>query len=158
VTVDATLFLVKSVRSAKNVIEERVTAMQTQHIDYPPTTENRAKRRVFITRKAVLAASAALCIAVSLCSWWQPDWLAPVALVPALYWLVVGLGLTAFGMSRKHRRWSFAVLALWLVYAAAMVEEIESLACSRNWPTAAWKAARTDGRAIRVVSLNCAEK
>ncbi|NLX96952.1 MAG: hypothetical protein GXY83_12320 [Rhodopirellula sp.] len=124
--------------------------MKLQHVERLPDTPNpgRSVRR--------LAASATLCVLVSVCYWWQPDWLAPVTLVPAWFWLVPAFTLLAFEFSRTHKRWCVAVAAFWVVYAALMVEEVQSLVRSGSRPTSEWQAARASGRAIRVVSLNCA--
>ena len=130
--------------------------MQTPHIDCPPNTENRCNEQSFRRRKKVLAASAALCVAITVCYWWQPDWLAPVTLVPAWCWLVPAFALTAYGSSRRHKLSSLVVLALWTAYAVVLVEEARSLVRGTKWPTAEWKAARERGHGIRVVSLNCA--
>jgi len=129
--------------------------MQTPDIDSPPNTEDLRERRLR-RRKRVLVASATLCFAVSVCYWWQSDWLAPVTLVPAWFWLVFACALTARGMSRRHKLRSLAVVTLWVVYTVVLVEEARSLVRIRSRPTAEWKAARDRGHGIRVVSLNCA--
>jgi endonuclease/exonuclease/phosphatase (EEP) superfamily protein YafD len=107
-------------------------------------------------RKRALWASAGLCIGIFVVDFWQPDWLAPVTLAPAWFWLAPALLLTAQGMSRKHKYWSLAVLTLWTAYAVVFVEEARSLLHTRSWPTREWKAARANERGVRVVSLNCA--
>jgi len=71
-------------------------------------------------RKSALTASAALCVAISVCYSWQPDWLAPVTLVPAWFWLLPALALTARGMSRRHKIWALAVVMLWAAYTVVM--------------------------------------
>ena len=124
------------------------------HIDRPPATENRCAGNS-ARRKRVLAVSASLCVVVSACYWSQSDWLAPVTLVPAWCWLAPAFALTAWGMSRKHKLWSLAVLTLWIAYSAVLVEEARSLVRVESRPTANWTAARTRGQGIRVVSLNC---
>ena len=105
--------------------------------------------------KLALAASAGACIAVSACYWWQPDWLAPVTLVPAWCWLVPGLVLVGFGLRVKSRIWCLAVLILWVAFTVLFVEEVRSVVRPTCPPTAAWQQAREQGRAVRVVSLNC---
>jgi len=125
-------------------------------MDSPPKTVDLRARKSLRRRKTALDASAALCVAISVCHFWQPDWLAPVTLVPAWFWLLPGLALTARGMSLRHRLWSLAVLTLWIAYTAVLVEEARSLIRLKSWPTAEWKAARDRGRGIRVVSLNSA--
>lgn len=129
--------------------------MKIEHSEPAADAEKRGRRGVF-RRRAAAVASAALCVGVWLCYWRQPDWLAPVTLVPAGFWLVPGLALAALGYNAFPRRWSVAAVALWVAYAVVMVEESHSLARSVVRPAAAdWNAARNGGRALRVVSLNC---
>lgn len=124
--------------------------MKLQHVEGPPDTPNPARS----VRR--LAASATLCVLVSMCYWLQPDWLAPVTLVPAWFWLVPAFMLIAFGFNRMHWRWCLAVAALWATYAAVTVEETHSLIRSAIRPMPKGNASRAGGRAVRVVSLNCA--
>ncbi len=131
------------------------TAMRDVHIESPTNTEDQSERRSFRS-PALLATSAILCIVISSCYWLQPDWLAPVTLVPTWFWLVPALVLTGCGFSRAHKRSFAAVAVLWVVYAAVVVEESRSLVRAAGWRTSAWEAACDEGRAIRVVSLNCA--
>lgn len=106
-------------------------------------------------RKLVLAASAVCCVAVSVCYWLQPDWLAAVTLVPAWCWLLPGIVLAGFGMSRRHKSWCLCVLVLWATYTALFVEEARSLIRTANRPPAGRKPAGEPRRVIRVVCLNC---
>ncbi len=122
----------------------------------PTDTENSRARKLLRRRKRALVASAALCVAISVCYWRQPDYLIPVTLVPAWFWLLPGLALAVRGMSRRYKLWSLGVVALWAAYTAVMVEEARSLVRIKRWPTAEWNLARDRGRGIRVVSLNCA--
>lgn len=116
---------------------------------------NRDEGKPYRRRRWTLATSGALCLGVSLVYWLQPDWLAAVTLVPPWCWLVPGLALAAIGFRGGRKRWAVAVLLLWGVFAAVMVEELQSIVPGPSLPTAAWEAAREQGRAIRVVSLNC---
>jgi len=118
------------------------------------TEDPRAKK--WRRRKWALVVSATLCLAISICRCLQPDWLAPVTLVPAWFWLLPALALTVRGISPRHRLWSLAVVTLWVVYTVLLVEEARSLSRTRSRPIAEWKSARDRGRGIRVVSLNCA--
>lgn len=122
----------------------------------PTDTENLCEGKLLRRRKRVLVASVALCVVISVCYWRQPNYLIPVTLVPAWFWLLPGLALAARGVSRKHKLSSLAVVTLWAAYTAVMVEEARSLVCIKRWPTAEWNDARDRGRGIRVVSLNCA--
>ncbi len=95
-------------------------------------------------RMAALVASAALCLAISICYWLQPDWLAAVTLAPPWCWLLPGLVLVRLGFKRKQWRPSVAVLVLWLVYTIVFVEEARSLLRIGGSPTAEWIAALDD--------------
>jgi len=121
----------------------------------PPAAVNAQRERSFHRRNWALSVSAACCVAIWACIWFQPDWLAAVTLVPAWFWLVPASVLTAFGISRKHKFRSLAVLIVWLTYTGFLVEEVESLVRTGNSPTVEWKAAYEQDRAFRVVSLNC---
>lgn len=105
--------------------------------------------------KLPLAASSVSCIVVSACYWQQPDWLAPVTLVPAWCWLVPGLALAGFGLRGKRKSWCLVVLTLWVGFAVLFVEEARSVMRLLRRPAAEWQEAREQGRAVRVVSLNC---
>lgn len=129
--------------------------MSTERIDGEACNAAPSEERLLARRKWALAVSAAICVAVFLCYLWQSDWLVPVTLVPGWCWLAPGLAMLAFGASRRHKRWTFAVLALWLAYVVVLVPEARSLARVGSWPTAEWTAAGQQGRAVRVVSLNC---
>jgi endonuclease/exonuclease/phosphatase (EEP) superfamily protein YafD len=96
---------------------------------------------------------------VAACYILQPDWLAPVTLVPAWCWCALGVLMIGGGLVRRGgRRWSAAVLLLWVAFAVAFVEEGRSLArrfAFGGAHQAAFQSARPRGRAVRVVSLNC---
>ncbi len=119
------------------------------------TTENPVRTRSARCRTLALAASALSCAALTVCYWQQPDWLAPVTLVPAWCWLVPAIILTGLGFHRRHHRGCLAVLALWTGFAVLFVEEARSVARLARPRPAGWQQARTQGRAVRVVSLNC---
>ena len=101
------------------------------------------------------AGSSVLCVLVSLCLMIQPDWMAPVILVPAWCWLIPGLFLAACGFRRRHRRWLIVALILWSGFTLLFVDEARSLTRIQNMSTTEWQTVRKSGRGIRVVSLNC---
>ncbi len=106
-------------------------------------------------RQAVLILSALLCIFVSVCYWFRPDAFAAVTVFPVWMWLGFGLPLTGLGYSRATKR-PFAVVAvLWLMFLITFAEEPKSLLRFRRIPTHQWQLARAQGKAVRVVSLNC---
>jgi len=117
--------------------------------------EDAADRKTPVWQQTALAVSTGLCLAVSACHWFQPDWLAALTLAPPWFWLLPGLLLVRLGYRRDRRRRSVAVLVLWLLFTGVFVEELRSLVRFGRTPTQEWIAAREQGRAIRVVSLNC---
>lgn len=102
-----------------------------------------------------IVGSIVICGAISLCRVFQPDWLAPVILVPAWCWLFPGLTLASFGFRRKHKRPFVAALAMWGVFAFLSVEEARSLFRTEVMSTADWQTVRESGDGLRVASLNC---
>lgn len=106
-------------------------------------------------RKAATVASVLSCVVISSCYWLQPDWLAPVILVPPWCWLILGLLLAVCGYRRGHKLRFTAMLALWCLFISSFVEEAYSLIRISRRPTVAWREARERGDVIRVVSLNC---
>ena len=117
--------------------------------------EDAADTKTPVWRQTALAVSTGLCLSVSACYWFQPDWLAAVTLVPPWFWLLPGLVLARLGYGRDRRRRPVVVLVLWLFFAGVFIEEWRSLVRFGSAPTAEWIAAHRRGRAIRVVSLNC---
>jgi endonuclease/exonuclease/phosphatase (EEP) superfamily protein YafD len=117
---------------------------------------NEADVRLVRRKKRRLSAAGFLCVVAATVYLWQPDWLAPVSLIPAWCWLVPAVLLFAMGVSRKLKFWSLAVLVLWGVFVGLFVEEATSLVRLALPPANDWQTARENGWAIRVVSLNCA--
>jgi len=106
-------------------------------------------------RTLSIVGSIVICVAVSLCRLFQPDWLAAVILVPAWFWLFPGLSLALHGFRRKHKRVFVAALVMWGVFALLFVEEARSLVRTPIMSTTEWQAVRESGHGLRVVSLNC---
>jgi len=121
--------------------------------------ERSSGRRRSRWRSALISASAILCVVVAACYFLQPDWLAPVTLVPAWCWCVLGVLMIGGGLVRRGgRRWSAVVLLLWVAFAVAFVEEGRSVArlfAFGGAHQAVFQSAHSRGRAVRVVSLNC---
>jgi endonuclease/exonuclease/phosphatase (EEP) superfamily protein YafD len=118
-------------------------------------TDDQAQTGLKPHPRLALAASVLSWATLTVCYWRQPDWLAPVTLVPAWCWLVPALILTRLGFRRRQKRWCLVVLTLWAGFAVLFVEEARSVARLGNSPNAGWQEAREQGRAVRVVSLNC---
>ena len=87
---------------------------------------------------------------VSLCYVTQPDWLAPVTLVPPWYWVLVGSLLAVWGYSSEHKRRVLAVLALWGAFAVFFVEESHGLVRAMRPMATNRQEAREQGLGIRV--------
>ncbi len=100
-------------------------------------------------------ASASLCLAVSTIQLVQLDLLAAVNLIPAWFWLLIGVPLACLGFTRDRRRLSVLVFCLWGVFTVLLVEETQSLFRFHGTNSQAWKNARKQGTGVRVVSLNC---
>lgn len=90
---------------------------------------------------------------MSLCYWLRPDACAAVTAWPVWSWVIVGLGLAGVGFTRRRVRTVAAIGLLWLIYCLVLAEEPQSL---MRAATSSGLAARRNGRAVRVVSLNCA--
>lgn len=103
-----------------------------------------------------LGLSALLCLAVAVCYHLRPDSCAAVTIWPVWVWAAPGLFLVALAANRHRKRVLTAVVILWLAYLGAFAEEPRSLLRRHGWPASDWEAARRRGRALRVVSLNCA--
>ena len=113
----------------------------------PPSTR--------LWRRLAFTGSAVCCVAISICYLIQPDWLAPVTLVPPYCWLILGLLLATCGYRRDQILRFFLVLAFWGVFTVVFVEQSRCLIRIKSRPTVEWQAAREHARGIRVVSLNC---
>ncbi len=107
-------------------------------------------------RILLIYCSAVLLLVISVCLWIQPDWLAPVSIVPAWCWLLPGVILVCLGYNRKYKTTFSIVLFLWILFTAIFIEEARSILFSRSTPTSQWKNAQENGLGIRVLSLNCA--
>ena len=129
----------------------------------PEEAERRAPRRDMVDdpfrwpRRAGLIASLALGVFMTYCYTSRPNELAAITVFPAWVWAVPGLVLLAPAWL-KHARWLALVMTvLWIAYSAAFMDGLSSFVRGTytTWPTQEWLAARSQGLAIRVVSLNC---
>jgi vancomycin resistance protein VanJ len=80
----------------------------------------------------------------------RPDWAAAATILPAFFWLFVGLTLAIAGF--RLGRWSLAALTAWLLFALLYVEELRSTVRPGFRINGAGRAPGTD---FRVISLNC---
>lgn len=112
-------------------------------------------RASFWFQVLVLGPSALLWLIVTLAYWFQPDSWAALLVFPRWLWLIPGLLLALIGWTRRRKLPACVVTVLWILYAVVFVQELSSLVRSQQWPSPEWQAARENGKAIRVISLNC---
>lgn len=105
---------------------------------------------------AILIASALLCLGASICYIVQPDSCAVVTFWPAWAWAAAGVLMTLLAWNRRGKRGVMLVVLAWLIFACVFSEEPRSIFSLRHWPDPEWAASRQEGKALRVVSLNCA--
>jgi vancomycin resistance protein VanJ len=75
---------------------------------------------------------------------------------PAWVFAVLGLVIVLAARPRPFWRVMRWPMLAWLVFVCFFAEEMTSTFRLGSWPSAAWNANRPLGRALRVVSLNCA--
>jgi vancomycin resistance protein VanJ len=118
-------------------------------------TNGQASVKLRRLRQSATVGSVVILVAVSLCLVTQPDWLAPVILVPTWCWLIFGVLLACCGLHVNRKQWFVGLLLAWAAFAWLFVEEVHSLVRGERLSSAEWQAARESGRGIRIVSLNC---
>jgi len=102
------------------------------------------------------AISSLLCIATTLLFSLRPDSFAAITFLPAWIWLTIGL-ILALPSLRAKRKYAFAVvLLMWTGYTFAFVEEPFSLMRRPGVSSVEIHRAREAGKAVRLVTLNCA--
>lgn len=107
------------------------------------------------SRLLCLGVSLVLFVFSTVSFWFQPDSLAPVTLVPAWCWFVGGVLLTILGRSEQRRRWTIVIFLCWCLFAGLFVEQIRSVTRFDQMSDGQWQQLRSEGRALRVVTLNC---
>lgn len=107
------------------------------------------------TQWLALGLSVVLLIALSALYKLQPDGLAALTVWPAWVLAIPGVFLALFGFRRRAWRPFVAVLALWAIFALVFVDESRSLLRIGGWPSTEWTKAHEQGKAVRVVTLNC---
>jgi len=103
-----------------------------------------------------LAISSMLCIGTGLALLTRPDSLAAITVYPTWSWALPGMAIAFAGLNRKYPKPFLCVTALWAVHMVALSEEPRSILRFGALPTTEWNAALSRGRAIRIVSINCA--
>lgn len=118
-------------------------------------TDDRTPVKLRRLRQTATIGSFVMLAGVWLCLVTQPDWLAPVILVPTWCWLIFGVMLACCGLHADRKQWFVGLLLAWAVFTWLFVEEAHSLVRGKMLSSAEWQAARESGRGIRIVSLNC---
>lgn len=105
---------------------------------------------------SLLGFSLVLCLALWACYLIRSEHCAALTLWPAWFWVGPGLVLTV--LARRGGLWPTAVICgPWVVFLVTCAEEPKVLLTAlRRWPNPEWQRARAQGKAIRVISLNCA--
>lgn len=115
-------------------------------------------RRVGKIRRLMQSApiiSTTVCIVVAACLLIQPDWLAPIILVPTWFWLLPGLSLASCGFDRDHKRRFLTALVAWCSFAWFFVDETRSLLRPKSTASSSGKLIQPERNSIRVITLNC---
>jgi hypothetical protein len=100
--------------------------------------------------------SVATCVfLVALYTLRPPGW-DPITIWPFVFWAWPGVVFGLASLSRAAKRRSLLVAAVWVIALLAIPEEPRALLRSVGHSgEEAWRAARAEGRALRVASLNC---
>ncbi len=112
-------------------------------------------RAVNLLKIAAWVTSMVLWVAAALCYWLRPDRFAVVTIYPAWTYCLLGLLLAALGASRRARARTLVPFLLWLIFILVFADQFGAMASFRRWPSRDWQNARDEGRAVRVISLNC---
>ncbi|MGD8238287.1 MAG: endonuclease/exonuclease/phosphatase family protein [Armatimonadota bacterium] len=107
--------------------------------------------------RAVLAAlSLAWCAFLSVLYLLRPSGWDPITIWPFIFWAWIGVVFGLASLSRRGKRRSLLVAVIWVIALVSICEEPRSVLRSvGHGGEKAWQSARAEGRALRVVSLNC---
>ena len=101
-------------------------------------------------------ASAAATLPLAIIYWLRPDSCAAITVWPVWAWAIPGLAILLPGIRRGRGRPALLAACVWAVWLVALAEEPKSLLRFNQLDSVEWRTAAREGRAIRVVSLNCA--
>lgn len=118
--------------------------------------EDKKPRRRLILKTTVLGLSGVLCVIFTICYARQPDSCAAITFWPPWIWFVAGFTLTSLGISRRRIKLFLFIVILWFAFLFIFAEEPGSLIRRPSFSISKFKKARHDGKALRIVSLNCA--
>ena len=83
----------------------------------------------------------------------QPDWLAPLTLVPPWCWPLIGLMATIVTRRWSRRRVAVGLFGFWMLFAFVWVDETWAL--PRAWNGLQTSASDSNRRMLRIISFNC---
>ena len=112
--------------------------------------------RLLWLRATMVGLSAFLCLALAVLHLVRPASCAAATWLPAWLWLIPGGAFLALGWRRETHRWALACAAGWLIFLMLAADTPQSLLRQPALADAEFEAARSAGRGLRVVSLNCA--
>ncbi len=108
------------------------------------------------TRLACAAVSVASCVFLCVVYALRPTGWDPITIWPFVFWVWPGVIFGLASLSGQAKRRSLLVAAAWLVAIVAICEEPRALLRTVGHRAGErWRAAQVEGRALRVVSLNC---
>lgn len=109
-----------------------------------------------LLRVLAVVLSASLCVTLAVLYLARPVSCAAVTWLPGWLWLIPGGVLLALGWRRATHRWALGCAAGWLIFLMLTADTPQSLLRRPALSDAEFEAARSEGRGLRVVSLNCA--
>lgn len=108
-----------------------------------------------LARLAVGILSPALAVAMLFAFSSRPDSLAAVTVLPVFVWFLFGVVLSLLAGRAGGGRLLAAGLSAWLLFFVLYAPELRSLVRFPIHNDAEWEAAKEDGSALRIVTLNC---
>ena len=130
-------------------------AKKSKRAESPAKRDSRFGLRVTALAVSLLGAVGVVSLYLT-----QPDTWAGVTMLPVWGWCIPGWLLVMAAIDRATRRLGVAAALAWLGVLLGMAEEPRSLALGAiglpSWPNKEWLKELDSGRAIRVVTLNCA--
>ncbi|MCJ7821632.1 MAG: endonuclease/exonuclease/phosphatase family protein [Armatimonadetes bacterium] len=102
-------------------------------------------------RIALSLLSVLLCAVLFVCYVWRPDRATAVTIIPPLLWAVPGIGLALLSLGRAR----LVTVLLWVAFLLTF-GETASLVRGLRGPETGFDAARMQGKALRVITINAA--
>lgn len=123
-----------------------------------PRNKEPSNRKFQRLQVGTLFASVSLYVFLSACYYWRWEGCAAVTFFPPWVWLIPGFFLTGLGYRKTFKWYVLTCFLLGIIFLFSSAEEPRSLIRSRSCSNNEWTAARQQGKALRIVSLNCAGK